>query len=76
MFAESVLPVNASPSRRRVQEASVFRAGATRSRNGAVRTAWKDQVTNSLEGMHPGNCKMSFHIPSFLASNLLGGFVY
>lgn len=42
MFAETALPVNASPSRRRVQEASVFRAGATRSRNGAVRTAWKD----------------------------------
>lgn len=62
--------------RQRVQKASVFGAGATLNRNDPVKTACKDQVTNSLEGMCPGNCKMSFHIPSFLASNLLGGFVY
>lgn len=62
--------------RRRVWKASGFGAGATPSTNDAVKTAWKDQVTNSLEGMRPGNCKMSFHIPSFLASNLLGGFIY
>lgn len=68
--------VNATLNRRRVEEASVCKAGATLSRRDAAKTAWKDQVTNSLEGMHPGNCKMSFSIPSFLASNLLGGFVY
>lgn len=65
-----------SPCRQRVRKTSVFGAGAILSRNDAVKTAWEDQVTNSLEGMRPSNCKMSFHIPSFLASNLLGGFVY